>query len=321
VYLIYADEKSEELQKYRIENLNYLINKTNDNLRKGICYYNIGNILITYKGSNIQKSVQYYFKSRKFDPNYENRHYWWYELAGLMFEKKHYKISESFYRKSLQLKISSAYTGVLRFEKKSSPKLIYLLIADCLFMQGKFIEAHKLFEEHYSETNLYYEYILKDMVCIHLIEMKLGNVILDKKKSLTICEKILLISKDEEIILLLKKAVKLDPLNSLAWFNLGIALNQTKEFEESLVCFIVSGVIVTGDKEAQFNALFICLHQRNLERFQVLIHYIIEKHGKMIANDFTDYIMKQNYTFDFKQQMLKAFTEFFEVHKNIKNNS
>lgn len=318
----YADAESEELQKYRIENLNYLINKTSDNPTKGTCSYNIANILKSSKKPDKDEAIKYYFKSRKLYPDYENRNYWWRELAGLLFDKKHYKISESFYRKSLQLDNSNVNVTYSRLEKKNPPKLIYSLIADCLFMQGKFSEAHKVFENYFSETNSeIYEWILKDMVSMELIKMKLDAVTPNKKESLIICEKTLMMSSNEEIIISLTKAIELDPMNSLAWFNLGVALDKNKDFDKSLFSFITAGTISTGDKEAQFNALLICFTQQNLELLQVLLFYIIEKHGDLIINDFTDYLMTKNNTLEIKLKFIKAFTELFETVLNIKNSA
>ena len=112
-----------------------------------------------------------------------------------------------------------------------------------------------------------------------------------------------------KIILSLRKAIDLDPINSLAWFNLGVALDRNKDFEESLFCFITSGTILTGDKEAQFNALLICFTQQNLEFLQALLFYIIEKHGDLVINDFADYIMTKNNTLDVKLKLVKTFNK------------
>ena len=318
----YADAESEELQKYRIENLNYLIKHSNDNPAKGTCCYNIANILKSSKKNDEDESIKYYFKSRKFYPDYENRDYWWRELAGLLFEKKHYKISESFYRESLKLDSSNVNVTYSRLVKKNPPKLIYSLIADCLFMQGKFSKAHEVFEKYFLDTNSdIYEWILKDMVCIELVKRKLDNVTPNKKDSITICEKTLSISSNSEIILSLKKAIALDPMNSLAWFNLGVALDKDKYFEESLFSFITSGTMMTGDKEAQFNALLTCFTQQKLDFLQALLFYIIEKHGDLVINDFADYIMSKRNPLDIRIKVVKAFTKLFETTINIKKNS
>ena len=71
----------------------------------------------------------YYQNARRFEPEYKERFYWWYEYAGILFMSGHPKIAESFYLKSYEL------------EPEINTPLIFGLIGDCKFFQGKFSES------------------------------------------------------------------------------------------------------------------------------------------------------------------------------------
>jgi len=312
-----VDPESKELQQYRIENLSYLIEKTSDNSVKGTSHYNLGNILKTNLDSDT--ALFHYFKARKLLPDYLERPYWWREIAGLLFSKGHFIWAETFYRKSLEKAKTHQPKTYGRLEKKSSKEdtLIIALIADCLFHQGKFKEAHLLFEKYLNETSSnIQEWVIKNIICVELINRNLDSVIIDKKKSLEIVEKSLKISNEDEIINYLNDAIKLNPLNGLAWFNLGVALDKKTRFDEALFAFLATSMIQDWDKEAQFNAMTISLTQQNFVILVSLLQFVIEKHGELVSNDLADYIMKKNIPLDAKKLLINNFNEMIEKIKN-----
>lgn len=312
-----VDPESKELQQYRIENLSYLIKKTSDNSVKGTAHYNLGNILKTNLDSDT--ALFHYFKARKLFPDYLERPYWWREIAGLLFSKGHFIWAETFYRKSLEkAKIHHPKTYG-RLEKKSpkEEKIIIALIADCLFHQGRFKEAHLLFEKYLNETSSnIQEWVIKNIICIEMINRNLDSVIIDNKKSLEIIEKSLKISTVDEIINCLNDAIKLNPLNGLAWFNLGVALDKKTKFDEALFAFLATSMIQDWDKEAQFNAMVISLTQQNFVILGSLLQFVIEKHGELVSNDLADYIMKKNIPLDARKMLIKNFNEMIQKIKN-----
>ncbi|MBK7109434.1 MAG: DUF4365 domain-containing protein [Chitinophagales bacterium] len=312
-----VDQESKELQQYRIENLSYLIEKTSDNSVKGTSHYNLGNILKTNLDSD--RALFHYFKARKLFPDYLERPYWWREIAGLLFSKGHFIWAETFYRKSLEKAKTHQHKTYGRLEKKSpkEEKLIIALIADCLFHQGKFKEAHLLFEKYLNETSSnIQEWVIKNIICVELINRNLDSIIIDKKKSLEIVEKSLKISTEDEIINCLNDAIKVNPLNGLAWFNLGVALDKKTKFNEALFAFLATSMIQDWDKEAQFNAMTISLTQQNFVMLDSLLQFVIEKHGELVSNDLADYIMKKNIPLDAKKMLIKTFKEMIEKIKN-----
>lgn len=311
---------TDELQEYRIEHLKAVIKTSTDKQVQGTSHYNIGNIL----KSKMMDAIGHYFKAAKLYPDYKNRHYWWREIAGLLFSKKHYQWAEICYKKSVDLtKNNKEEKKYFRLEKvlPREENLVIALIADCLFLQGKFKDAHEYFEKYIKITKRpSQEWILKNMVCFELMNGKLDNITFNRKKSTQLCEQSLTLSKNKEIIKTLTKATEFHPTNGLAWFNLGVALDKELKFEEALFAFLMTGLIQDGDKEAQFNALTISFTQKKLEMMQALLIYITEKYDNSIINDLSDYIMNKNMPLKEKKVLIKAFNEMIEVTKTMHNN-
>lgn len=312
-----VDPGSKELQQYRIENLSYLIAKTSDNYVKGTSHYNLGNILKTNLESDT--ALFHYFKARKLYPDYIERPYWWREIAGLIFSKEHFIWAETFYRKSLEKAKTHQSKTYGRLEKKSPKEenLTIALIADCLFHQGKFKEANLQFEKYLNETSLtMQEWVLKNFICVELVNRNLDSIIIDREKSLEIVEKSLKIPSEDVMINCLNDAIKVNPLNGLAWFNLGVALDKKKKFETALFAFLTTSLIQDWDKEAQFNAMTIALTQQNFNMLASLLQFVIEKHGELVSNDLADYIMKKNIPLEVKKMLIKTFSEMIGKIKN-----
>ncbi len=310
---------TDELQEYRIEHLKAVIKTSTDKQVQGTSHYNIGNIL----KSKMMDAIEHYFKAAKLYPDYKNRYYWWREIAGLLFSKKHYQWAEICYKKSVDLtKNNKEKKKYFRLEKvlPREENLVIALIADCLFLQGKFKDANEYFEKYIKITKKpSQEWILKNMVCLELMNGKLDNVIFNRKKSIQLCEQSLTQSKNKEIIKTLTKATELYSTNGLAWFNLGVALDKELKFDEALFAFLMTGLIQDGDKEAQFNALTISFTQKKLGMMQALLIYITEKYDNSIINDLSDYIMNKNMPLEEKKVLIKAFNEMMKVTKTMHN--
>ena len=319
--LAYFALSSDELEQYRIENLEDVIELSTDNQLQGTCHYNIGNIRKAQMDSD---AIEHYFKAARLYPDYRNRYYWWREIAGLLFSNKHFQWAEVCYKKSLNLlEKKNSSEKYFRLEKvlPKEENLVIALIADCLFLQGKFKKANAQFEKYLKTTkNVSQEWILKNMVCLELMDSELDNIKFDRKKSIQLCEQSLHLTDNKKRIEILNEAKELYSTNGLAWFNLGVALDKEQKFEEALFAFLMTGLIQDGDKEAQFNALTISFTQQNHDMMQALLLYIIEKHGNSIINDLSDYIMNKNMPLEGKKLLIKAFSEMIEITKTMHNN-
>ena len=112
--------------------LNHYLSTNNNSQTKATLLYNLANLTRDY---DLHESLTLYIKAAKCYPSYKDRHYWWKELAGVLYLLKHYKFSELFYKKARSLDVENC-----------NPETD-ILIADCLISQGKINEA--LSEELY----------------------------------------------------------------------------------------------------------------------------------------------------------------------------
>ena len=324
--LAYFTIESSILLNYRIENLNNIIDKKIENALTGTCHYNLGNI---YRGMSKQdKAIYHYFKARKIYPEYLKRNYWWKEVAGLLFGKKHYYWSEIFYKKSLE-SFTKKKNSYIRMEKENSKEsyLVKALIGDCLFFQGKFKEANVFFEE-YLNSNKYctQEWVLKNMVCLELMDTDFNNVKIHTKDSMKLFETTYKEMNPKKAIDIYENALKLNPLNGLVWFNLGSALNKENELDGALFSYLVTGLIQEWDTEAQFNALMIAMSINQHTLMQSILIYLTERYGDLIINDLSDYVMNNGLSLssgvmsiDDKKYLIDMINKMFEIAKNIKS--
>lgn len=318
--MAYFTIESPILLEYRIENLNEIISKEVKNEIIGTCYYNLGNI---YKEMNeVNKAIYHYFKAKKTYKEYLERDYWWREVAGLLFAKSHYQWAEKFYKKSLESFKSLEKNAFGRVEKinLNDKYLVEALIADCLFFQGKFKAANMIFEK-FLKLNTYHseEWILKNMICIDLMDGELNNVKFNKKNSMDLFELGFKKIDNKQAINIFHKALKTNPLNGLVWFNLGVRLDREARYEEALFAFLITGLIQEWDKEAQFNTLMIAFTLKEYNLIQSILLYLIEKHGNLIINDLSTYIINKPVSIDEKRKLINLLTKMFDTLPCIKN--
>lgn len=309
--------KHQALIQLRIENLKFTIDQTVEYPIKGICFYNLGNI---EKGSfNTDIAISYYFKARKFHPDYLKRKHWWRELAGLLFVKGHYRFAELFYKKSIDLIEENFSERYFRLEMNlpNQESIIHALIGDCLLFQCKFSQAKKWFNSFFQNQNTSnLEWILKDQMLDRFIELGFDDVKIYRKSSLEICEQALKLKDYKQQVIELKKAIKLNPVNGLAWFNLGVAEDKENNFQDAFYSFLYTGLLQDGDKEAQFNALLIAFTQKQDILFALLLQFIVEKHGELVTNDLSDYFMNQPVPLKAKKIIIEVITKMIKQIKN-----
>lgn len=315
-YFVHSKNYS-ELLYLRTENLRLAIQHSKDFPTTGTCYYNIGNIERSL--SNTEEAIECYFKARKYLPDYEKRKHWWRELAGLLFIKGHYKLAESFYTKSIELVEEDIPNRYFRLEQiqPNLESIVYALIGDCLLFQGKFSKANEWFDKFFERQNSNnYEWHLKRIITDRLIKLGLDDKKIEVEKSIELCEKALGLIDHKLQIAEFTKAVELNPTNALAWFNLGVAKDKEQQFEDAFYCFLTTGLLQDGDKEAQFNALLISFTQQQDELFNLVLHFIFEKHGELVANDLSDYFMNKPIPFDVKMIIIEGITKLIKEIKN-----
>jgi hypothetical protein len=208
------------------ENLIFAIEKIADMGIKGMLHYNLANSFRS--SSSYYLSSLNYQKARKFEPGYKDRDYWWFEYAGVLFSSGHYKLAEAFYLKSHEL------------NAEQNIPLIFGLIGDCKFFQGKFYDSIRYFDKVITEgiklSSLSYEYILKSNLSKILTDKEFDSLNID----IVLSEELVsegVSKKDEQLFY---KAIKANPLNSTAWFNYGISLDLKGESEHALIMRVSS---------------------------------------------------------------------------------
>ncbi|MCW5924913.1 MAG: DUF4365 domain-containing protein [Saprospiraceae bacterium] len=311
------NQNHKDLIQLRTENLKFAIDQTTEYPVKGTCFYNLGNI---EKGLfNTETAISHYFKARKFHPDYLNRKHWWRELAGLLFTKGHFRYAELFYKKSIDLVEENIPERYFRLEMNlpNQESIIYALIGDCLLFQCKLSEAKSWFTKFFQNQNsLNTEWVLKDQMLDRFIELGFDDIKIDRKSSLEICEQALNLKDFKQQIIEFKKAIKLNPVNGLAWFNLGVAEDKEKNFQDAFYAFLNTGLLQDGDKEAQFNALLIAFTQEQDILFVLLLQYILEKHGELVINDLSDYFMNKPFPFEAKKMIIEGIVKMTKEMKN-----
>jgi len=90
---------------------------------------------------------------------------------------------------------------------------------------------------------------------------------------------------------LLQTAIRLNPLNALAWFNYGVFLHKDKP-KLAFMAYLTAGSISEWDIEAWTNCLLISWNFRRMEKilifYKIILHRFGDKSINYIANQILD---------------------------------
>jgi len=242
INLLFASNSKNKKVQETIENfLNTRLEKAirnSDKQQIGISHYNIGNHLSGR--SEYERSIHHYNLARKFAPIYLEQHYYFAEIASMLFRSEKYKMASKFYSKSIEL-------------KKDNHTLA--LYADSLMFEGNYKKAHTYFEEYLNNSESPIdEFILKN-ICLESIlkEHNIESQVRNRDGANKLAD-VSLLDKEENPIFKLKEALKVDMLSGLAWFNLGITYSQNSDFEQATFSFTMAALVQNGDIESWKNA-------------------------------------------------------------------
>lgn len=210
----------------------------------GTSHYNLGN---HYRSRKLyRKSIAHYLMARRFESRYLNQPYYYHELGGVLFELGKYRFSAKLYKLALD---------------KGAPESTKPLYADALMFGGSYKLANDVFSEYLESTeDDHAEWQLKNMCLETLIdETGVKEQIRRKNEAISKID----ISKvgDSSFSEALEKAIELDNLCGLAWFNLGIERSKSGNHEGAVFGFIVCGLVQTWDIEAWVNATLCCFNK------------------------------------------------------------
>jgi len=307
--LLMGSHKSSKADRIRVENLMILLQNAKDDEGKGITAYNLANTL-----SDRRESFEYYFLAKKLHPDYLNRFYWWGEVGGILFDAKHYKFAEAFYRKALYLMENYDYSNArymrVQVNAVRLPHELYPLIADCLFFQRKFKEASEWFDKYLTKNEEYdVEWDTKKRLSDHFVKIFPDITKFDVRRAEEYESKAfehLENNKKNEALIFFDNAVSLNPLQSKSWFNIGVLNDSHQDFEKTLFAFHCSAIISRNDLEAWCNALILAGRGNDLETFADIASYVKAVHGRVAINKFADMIMQNTQLpIDKKQTLIR----------------
>jgi len=215
--------------------------KTNEKTQIGIAHYNLGNY---YRGEGLHyESVKNYIAAKRFFPTYLKQHYYFRELAGVLFLSQKYYFSSKFYEKSIELGASLDTKG---------------LYADALMALGDYEKAKLVFFDYLeSVDNPNEEFHLKAICLDNLlsdddIKKRYHEMVENYPcKNQTVIENSLSNSSEKQMPPIV--------ISGLSWFNLGISYKDENKIDEALLCFVMAGFIQTNDIETWMNATLISI--------------------------------------------------------------
>lgn len=239
--LLASNSKNKKISK-AIENfLNTRLEKAKTNKDKqqiGISHYNIGNHLSSR--CEFARSIHHYNLARKFAPIYLEQHYYFAEIASMLFRSGKYKMASTLYSKSIEL-------------KKDNHTLA--LYADSLMFEGNYEKAHIYFEKYINNSESPIdEFVLKN-ICLESIinEYEIEQQNRNEEEANKYAD-INQIDKKKNPIKQIEKALKFDMLSGLAWFNLGVSHSDNNDYSEAAFCFSMAALVNNEDIEAWKNA-------------------------------------------------------------------
>ena len=233
-----SDSEHEDLQSLRQRRIEQAVQA--ENWRSAAtAHYNLGNYFRAT--DNLRLAFHHYRKAAKYCSEYLEKPYFCRELAGILFESRHYRLAVHFYRRAINL-------------GEAGP--CHALYADALMFAGRYCESLETFDTYLaSEPNAAPEWGLKAWVLNCICQA------LDEQKRQTDAA-MKLVTHDDKLSPIeykqrLEEALRHDVLCSLAWFNLGVLESQTGNQKDAFVPFLIAALLQKNDLEAWCNAIAI----------------------------------------------------------------
>jgi tetratricopeptide (TPR) repeat protein len=236
--------------KTRIDNATKRKNKQ----EIGISHYNIGNYFSTKH--EFEKSIHHYNLARKFAPIYLKQHYFFAEIASILFRSEKYFMASKLYSKSLEIKKDNHTIG---------------LYADSLMFNGQYKNALENFEIYINNSEKPNDEFVLKSIWLHEIINK-HKIDFQKRDTQKVKEYIEIVSaKDGNPTPQIEKGLEVDLLSGVIWFNLGMMHNNNNNQESAFFCFIFAALINNGDIEAWTNGTLLAFNSKEASKYMPLI--------------------------------------------------
>ncbi|WP_185150063.1 DUF4365 domain-containing protein [Empedobacter brevis] len=296
--LVMIDEKivqykSEYVIEFIHKQLNYSI-KINYAIGIGLAYYNLGNI--NRNLGNFKNSIDYYLLARKYNPDYKNKGYYYFEIAGLLFQLEKYRFSSIFYDKSMVIGVEN--------------KIVKALQGDSLIYQGYYEKGLTLIDEYLKESKNEMlnndEWILKFSVFKTLL---INDYPKFQERDTNKAGEFIKLKQYEQ-------AIEYDLLSAEAWFNIGIIENNKDNINERTLAFLMASLLDSGYIESWINATISCVMSDDLlELIPNIIKTAYNYHNEVYIDKLYEYL-NDNFN-EVPNQLFNIIEEIIlEVRKN-----
>lgn len=271
-------ENNEELSKTSEQFLKIQLDiakERNNGLATATSYYNLGNF---YRSTNnLELSLKCYLDARIYDASYKTQHYYYYELAGVLFLMGKYHFATLFYTKSIQLNTDNPYAKALL-----AHSLIYLGNYQLAIekLDEFLIESQKKADTlDLEEWQLWY-YCLATLLKNDFPKHQIRNTELAQK-----------LTEQNEF----EKALDFDLLYDIAWFNIGVKSAYENDHLYTFIAFCIVGLINNCDIEAWINATISALNN-NIEIIFLIytIKTAYHHNGYNYINSLREVLKQQN---------------------------
>lgn len=224
-----------EANVIREKMMRQMVESATDNETKGRFCYNLANQIRTKDAS---EACSLYMRAVRFYDGYKEKHYWWKELAGVLFLTGHYYFSQKFYEKALTL-----------MDDREKRKEVLLLIADtCLYQKD--IEAAQSWLLKYYDICAEEEqpvpckvHLLSQAYELYKRELERGGRIFD--------------SGDE-------------------WFDEGLRNQEREDYAKAMKCFIIAWAYNVYDFEAIKAAMAMAINVQHAKYLTFIVCTIKE---------------------------------------------
>jgi tetratricopeptide (TPR) repeat protein len=212
--------------------------KTGDCSAAAISNYNLGNYL--RNRSLPRAAFRHFRRAARLNPKYIERGYFCREMAGVLFGLERYRAAAKLYSRALDL---------------GEGKMTRALFADALMFSGNYLDAISEFDSYIaSDQEPQSEFVLKSWGLKGLRRMVECDRQQRQRKAA-----IRLAAPDPHVteadfMERLERALKLDALCGIAWFNLGVRFAHQGKTDDALIAFLWAALVQPNDVEAWANA-------------------------------------------------------------------
>jgi len=207
------------------------------------------------------EAVEWYRKAVEYDPGYERRTHYWFELAGVLFGSHRYDEAAAAYEQAADL---------------GAGPIVGFLRADALMFAGHYQSAHEAFrgaDWRGVEFGVAAEYGLKTVL---LAELMFDFELLDQQREHEAAVEAAGVPDEarvdpDRVRTLMRESLALDGLCALAWWNLGSADTQLEDKDLAGQHALAAALCWEGDVESWASATIGAWYFGEIQRVPAIV--------------------------------------------------